>query len=66
MIFQWSRETATWDLVADSGELLGTATAIPGDCWAAKMTDVGGGHEAWATDLETIKEWMTEEAAAVR
>ena len=64
MIFQWSRDAATWDLVADSGELLGAAKSIPGDCWEAKMTDLCGSREAWASDLETLKEWMLEQASA--
>ena len=64
MIFQWSRESRTWDLVAATGELLGTASLIPDDCWEAKMTVVGGGGHAWATDLERVKEWMMEEAQA--
>ena len=64
MIFQWSRKTGSWDLVAASGELLGRAVEVPGDCWEAKMTLLGGGHQAWATDIETIREWMFEEVAA--
>ena len=66
MLFQFSRETRSWDLIAETGETLGTAKSIPGDCWEAKMTDVGGGREAWATDLDTIREWMEREATTPR
>jgi hypothetical protein len=62
MIFQFSREARSWDLVADTGELIGTATAIPGDCWAIQMTPLFGGGKAWATDPETAREWMETEA----
>ena len=66
MIFQFSREARSWELVADSGELLGTATVIPNDCWEARMTLIGGGQSAWATDLDRIKEWMIEQASVAR
>lgn len=66
MIFQFSRETRTWDLLADTGELLGTAKMVPGDCWVAQMTDVGGGLSVWATDLDLVRDWMTSQAEAAR
>ena len=66
MIFQFSRESRSWDLIAETGEVLGTATAIPGDCWEARMSATVGGAKAWATDLDTIREWMKTEATTPR
>ena len=66
MIFQFARETRSWDLVADTGEVIGTATSIPGDCWEAQMSALFGGAKAWATDLDTIRTWMEQEATTPR
>ena len=66
MIFQFSRETRSWDLVADSGELLGTAVSIPGECWEGRMDALLGGRRAWATDLDLIQQWMMQEASTPR
>jgi predicted Zn-dependent protease len=66
MIFQWSRESESWELFADSGELLGQAKETPGNLARATMTKLGGGRSAWATDLQTIREWMMTEARTPR
>jgi hypothetical protein len=66
VIFQWSRESRSWELYSDSGELLGTATETPALLARATMTKLGGGATAWGSDLQTVREWMLTEARRLR
>jgi hypothetical protein len=65
MIFEWSKASGGWQLLADTGELLGVAKPIPGDCWSATMTTLAGGLTAVATHLDLVQEWMMAEARSV-
>jgi hypothetical protein len=66
MIFQWSRATRVWELVADSGESIGTASPVPGDLWEAQMSPMFGGRHALASDLDMLQRWMMAEASEPR
>jgi hypothetical protein len=64
MIFAYDKTTdgGVWELLADSGELLGRAYALRDGTVRGEMTDLAGGRKAWATDLELLQSWMMEEA----
>ena len=74
MIFEWSRPSGTWVLVADDGAEIGTArrclcpvpSGIGGEGWQATMTPAFGGREAWSRDLDLIRTWMIREAQIAR
>jgi hypothetical protein len=65
MIFAWSREAGTWELLADTGELLGRAWSLGGGVFQAEMTELAGRKTATATSLARLQGWMMDVAAGV-
>jgi len=66
MTFEWSRESRSWDLIADTGELIGMTRQMDDGTWEAQMVAIFGGRQAFATDLPTIQSWMIQEGAIPR
>ena len=62
MIFEWDGTSKVFTLLASTGELLGVAKPIPGECWEGRMEPVAGGRSAWATSLDILRDWMMDQA----
>jgi hypothetical protein len=58
MIFEWSRESGAWDLLADTGELLGRAWSLGGGVFQAETTALIGYRTATATSLTELRDWL--------
>jgi hypothetical protein len=59
MIFEWSRESGAWELLADNGALLGRAWSLGGGLYQAETTPlVGPLMTATATSLTTVRDWL--------
>jgi hypothetical protein len=65
MIFEWSRESGAWELLADTGELLGRAWPLGGGTYQAETTALIGCKTATATDLTTLRDWLMSCATGV-
>jgi hypothetical protein len=65
MIFAWSRESGAWELLADTGELLGRAWSLGGGVFQAEMTELVGRTNATATSLAALQNWMMNKAAGI-
>lgn len=66
MIFEWSRESKAWELLADTGELLGRAWPVGDGCFQAETTDLLGNYVATGTSLGVIQNWMLNLAAGIK
>jgi hypothetical protein len=65
MIFEWSRESRTWELLADTGELLGRAWPLGAGIYQAEMSVALQRRSATSSSLGELQTWMMNTAAGI-